>query len=319
MPIRSLLKVLSPAGSRARLSIFIGHRVLPEPDLMFPGELFAARFELTLEWISRWFNVLPLAEAVKRMEQGDLPERAAAITFDDGYADNLTVAAPLLSRRGMCATFFVASGYLDGGRMWNDGIIEAVRRSPLTDLDAGPWGRHRLGDWTARGLAAQSLIAQIKYLKPELREQAVAGIARAAKVSLPNDLMMSRAQVQQLHRNGFEIGAHTVSHPILAAVPDRVACEEISAGRRELEAIIDSRVGLFAYPNGKPGRDYMQRHVAMVEAQGFDAAVSTAWGASASVSERYQLRRFTPWDPSRLRFGLRMLGNLAQPTREALL
>jgi peptidoglycan/xylan/chitin deacetylase (PgdA/CDA1 family) len=69
---------------------------------------------------------------------GALPERAAAITFDDGYADNFTRALPLLREQGLPATFFVATGFLDGGRMWNDTISEAIRRcnEDVVDLSA---------------------------------------------------------------------------------------------------------------------------------------------------------------------------------------
>ena len=70
-----------------------------------------------------------------RLQQGRLPPRALAITFDDGYADNRTVAAPLLERHGLPCTFFVATGFLDGGRMWNDTLIETVRRAPGQTLD----------------------------------------------------------------------------------------------------------------------------------------------------------------------------------------
>lgn len=316
--IRAALSALSPAGPRARLSIFLWHRVLPAPDPMFPGEIDAARFKATLDWISRWFRVLPLPEAVARLGEGSLPGRAAVISFDDGYADNHQVAAPLLERYGLPATFFIASGYLDGGRMWNDGLIEALRRSPLDALALDPWGRFDLSGWVARGRAAQALIDRIKYLAPALREQAVREIAAAAKAELPTDLMLDAEQLRSLARRGFTIGAHTVSHPILAAISGDEARREIESGRRALEAIIDRRVSLFAYPNGKPGRDYTARDVALVEELGFDAAVSTAWGASGSNAERFQLRRFTPWDVSRLRFGLRLVGNLARPTPQLL-
>lgn len=316
--IRAGLTVLSPRGTRARLSVYIWHRVAPTPDPMFPGELHAERFARTLGWIKRWFNVLPLDEAVRRLSDGALPARAAAITFDDGYADNLTVAAPILQAAGLHATFFVATGYLDGGRMWNDGLIEAVRRSPLDVLDTPQWGRFSLADWRGREAAALRLIDQIKYLEPTDREQAVVDVARAAHTTLPTDLMMSSAQVVQLHRLGFAIGAHTVSHPILAKISLPRAREEIGGGRDALERLIGARVPLFAYPNGKPGRDYLPEHVALVRELGFDAAVSTAWGASASGDDIFQLRRFTPWDAGRLRFGIRMAQNLAQPLREAL-
>ncbi len=309
--IRAGLKCLSRAGSSARLSILIWHRVLPAPDPMFPDALHAARFEATAAWLARWFNVLPLTEAVRRLRDGSLPERAAAITFDDGYADNLAVAAPILARHGLPATVFVASGYLDGGLMWNDGLIEAVRASPLASLDAGEYGCHSIEGWPARARAAQALIDAIKYLEPAQREAATHAIAKAARALLPQDLMLTSRELATLARSpGINIGAHTVSHPILARIPDAAARAEISSGRRALEAAIDAPVTLFAYPNGKPGRDYDDRHVAIVREEGFDAAVSTVWGASKHGDDIFQLRRFTPWDEGRLRFGLRMVRNL---------
>ena len=89
------------------------------------------------------FTVLPLSEAVERLARGALPARAVCVTFDDGYADNYAVAAPILPGMGSAATFFVAARYLDGGRMWNDTIIEAVRRATGPTLELSGLG---LGD-----------------------------------------------------------------------------------------------------------------------------------------------------------------------------
>ncbi|WP_341676066.1 polysaccharide deacetylase family protein [Niveibacterium sp. SC-1] len=316
--LKPFFSLLSPAGPRARLSILIFHRVLSAPDPMFPGEMHAQRFDEMLGWLGRWFNVLPLSLAVKLMQEGRLPSRAAAITFDDGYADNLDVAAPILSRHRMHASFFISTGFLDGGRMWNDGLIEAVRRTRLEALDAGEFGRYPLSDWQARRAAAEGLIDRIKYLEPAMRLAAVEQVARAADSSLPGDLMMSSDQVARLHQLGFEIGAHTIHHPILARVSEDEAREEISRGRATLESLIQAPVRLFAYPNGKPGRDYAAAHVRMVRQLGFDAAVSTAWGASRQGDDVFQLRRFTPWDFARRKFGVRMARNLLQPASQAL-
>ncbi len=317
--IRVGLGCLTGAGAQARLSILIWHRVHLERDPMFPSEICAKRFDTTLTWLRNWFNVLPLDEAVRRLADDSLPRRAAAITFDDGYADNLSVAAPILARHGMPATVFVASSFLDGGLMWNDGVIEAARRCELAVLDAGEFGRYPVSDWGSRTHAAEAIISRIKYMEPEQRVRAVEEIAKAARVTLPTDLMLTTGGLKALSKSpGITIGAHTVTHPILARIPDATARAEISSGRTALEAIIDKRVGLFAYPNGKPGKDYEARHVEMVRELGFDAAVSTAWGASRRGDDPFQLRRFTPWDEERLRFGIRMAKNLAASAQQAL-
>ena len=69
-------------------------------------------------------------------------------------------------------------------------------------------------------------------------------------------------------------------------------------------------MGLFAYPNGKPAEDYTPQSVNIVRSLDFDAAVSTAWGTTGAGDDLFQMRRFTPWDQSRFRFGIRLLDNL---------
>ena len=313
---RPLFRLLSPAGERSRLSILIFHRVLPQPDPLFPGEVDAAAFDSMCGWLARWFKVLPLDEAARRLEQGSLPAGAAAITFDDGYADNHVVALPILQRHGLCATFFVATGFLDGGRMWNDTVIEAVRRSPLVELDLRRLGRpglgrHSLSDVPARRQAIDAIIKVAKYLPPPERSALVGEIAELAGAPLPDDLMMRTDQVAALHRAGMQIGAHTVSHPILARLSDDDARREMAQSKAILEGVTGERVGLFAYPNGKPGEDYSPRCVSLARELGFDAAVSTAWGAARRGHDAFQLPRFTPWDRGRLRFGARLARNLA--------
>src|SRR5688572_14817112 len=103
------LSIVSPGGVRGRLSILIFHRVLACPDPLFPEVPSAVDFEARMRWVRDWFNVLPLKQAIDRLYDRSIPARALAITFDDGYADNEEVAAPILKRLGLCATFFVAT------------------------------------------------------------------------------------------------------------------------------------------------------------------------------------------------------------------
>jgi len=90
---------------------------------------------------------------------------------------------------------------------------------------------------------------------------------------------------------------------------DRQARAEIVGGKHCLEEITGAPVTLFAYPNGKPGRDYGPRDVELVRQAGFAAAVSTSVGAANRASDLFQLPRFTPWDRSPRLFGLRLLAN----------
>ena len=294
----------------------IYHRVLSQPDALFPGEPDAGRFDAQLALLKGWFNLLPLPEAVQRLREERLPPRALAITFDDGYADNCTVALPILQRHDVRAAFFIATDYLDGGRMWNDTVIESVRGCLLPDLDLSDLG---LGAQPIRtpqekSRAIASILGRFKYLPQEERETKAAALANRCGVALPDRLMLTGDQLRKLHKAGMTIGAHTASHPILANLPDQEARRDIAIGKERLERAIGEPVRFFAYPNGRPGQDYGAAHVRMVRELGFEAAFSTAVGTAGARSDLFQLPRFRPWGRTTTRYALRLAQGLARRT-----
>ena len=308
---RSALGVFGTLVS-PRLSILIFHRVHPKPDPLFPHEPDAARFDAMMRYVSSTYRVLTLGEAVEHLNRDTLAPRSLVITFDDGYADNAEVALPILQRHGLRATFFVSTGFLDGGRMWNDSVIECVRSCGHGLVDLGVFGLERfsLNTPAERTTVIDLLLPRIKYLSLSGREEAISSLQKICGVAtLPADLMMASDQVRDLHRSGMEIGAHTVNHPILTSIALPEAECEISDGKRGLESIIDAPVDVFAYPNGKPDQDYDYSHVAMVKKLGFRGAVSTAPGVAKSGSDLYQLPRFTPWGKSIGVWGARLALN----------
>ena len=312
---KQLFGLISPAGTKARLSVLIFHRVLPEPDALFPDEIDASRFDELCGWLKGWFNMLSLDDAVARIKTGTLPARAVCITFDDGYADNHNVALPILQRHGLTGTFFVATSFLDGGRMWNDTVIESVRLTPLSVLQLGcPLGASfadvLVSTMEEKRAAIQAIIDQLKYKPVAERAALTEQIAQLSQVRPSTDLMMTSAEVRALRHAGMQIGAHTVSHPILATLDRSTAHAEIAESKGTLESLLGERVGLFAYPNGKPQVDYSSESVDIVRGLGFDAAVSTRWAASSAETDMFQIPRFTPWDRTSLRFGTRMATNL---------
>lgn len=312
---RLLAQYLSPAGPRARLTILIYHRVLAAPDPLQPDLLDAAAFEAEIKLLGSVFRLLPLAQALEDLKAGCLSARSACITFDDGYADNLTQALPILQKNRIHATFFIATDYLDGGRMFNDTVIEAVRLAPAGEHDLRAFG---LGCYTLMSMderinAIRDILLKVKYLPWDERAQQVAEIGRHLTAEpLPKDLMLTTEQLRTLHNAGMDIGAHTASHPILARTPNTEAWNDIRRGKQRLEHLLNTEIRVFAYPNGRPSTDYLPVHVEMVRELGFIGAVSTASGAARNDMDPYQLPRFSPWSRNRTHAALLLLRNLAQ-------
>jgi len=257
--------------------------------------------------LARHANPVSLADGLALLDAGTIPPRTFTVTFDDGYADNATLAAPILAECGVPATFFVATGFLDGGRMWNDTVIEAVRRLPdgvhdFSDFGLGP--RSCVGD-ASRLTLSRDIVKAIKHRSQ--RERAELAGRLGYGLALPDDLMMSTAQVRCLADAGFEVGGHTVTHPILSRLPPSEARSEIEAGRRRLQDITGRPVRYFAYPNGQPGEDYGHEHAQMAREIGFEAAVSTRRGLASVASDRWQLPRFAPWGEPAHKFLARRL------------
>lgn len=312
--MRACVSALAPGGARGKLSTLIYHRVMEAPDPLRPNEPTVERFRWQMEVVATLFNVIPLEEAVEGLRNGDLPPKAACVTFDDGYADNAELALPVLQRLGIPVTVFVATGFLNGGRMFNDAVIEWVRALPCGSHDLSPLGLGRReieGNGDRLGLIRE-LLPSLKYESLGGRGRLLAVMQEMVSAELPSGLMMRDDQVRTLATEGVGIGAHTVSHPILSVLPDEAVREEVDVSRQHLSELIGGPVRLFAYPNGRYGSDYGDRELATVENLGFTGAVSTHPGVARADSDVFQLPRFTPWDRTPERFALRLMRNLVR-------
>lgn len=293
-----------------RLAILIFHRVVPSRDPLRPGEPTVAEFDWQMALVRKHFNPLPLDEAAHRLRERSLPPRAVCVTFDDGYSDNEALALPVLKKYAIPATVFVSTGFLNGGRMFNDTVIESIRQCSDDSLNLADIGleHYSVRSVSERIAAIEAILTAIKHRDPAERTRLVAAI-EARATHLPDDLMMTDTQVRNLEAGGVSVGAHTVNHPILQSVSDSVASDEIRQSKTKLEALLQRPVDSFAYPNGRPGADYSLQHRDIVRDLGFSVAVSTHWGVGTPESDVFQLPRFTPWDRTPARFLLRLLLN----------
>ncbi|MGJ7915217.1 polysaccharide deacetylase family protein [Massilia sp. LXY-6] len=302
-----------PRRGAGRLCILNYHRILSAPDPILEEEPALATFRWQMQLLADGFNVLSLQEALAALASGKLPPRAVCITFDDGYRSVHDLALPVLREFRLPATVFVTTGYIGSGTMWNERIIDSVRRLPNGPLDLGRLGLPSitLANRDQRRRLLHDVTQRVKYLPPDERLALTAELEELAGGHATENLMLTPDMIRALAAGGVEIGAHTVSHPILSKLDDATARFEIEQCKHDLEAITGTTVRYFAYPNGKPGLDFDQRHAAMAKAAGYEAACSTAAGAASGRDDLFQLPRSSPWDATPMLYAMRLLRWLA--------
>jgi peptidoglycan/xylan/chitin deacetylase (PgdA/CDA1 family) len=295
-----------------RLLVVAFHRVAREFDPYDPETPDAVRFSQQLDALGG-FEVVSLGVGLAALQEGRLKRTAVAITFDDGYREQLSVAAPLLEQRGYPSTVFVSSAFVGGQNMWHDRLLWALREGRAgSRLDAVGLSDAVPSSLAARRQLAGRCIAAVKSLPLVAREQAVGLVEAACGAPSAPRLMLDATELRELAaRPGVEIGAHTRRHPILAACALEEARAEVSGSRADLEKLLGMPVGLFAYPNGHEGRDFGERDVGLVREAGFSHAFTSDWGVVAPASDSMKLPRVSLYRQS-------AFGNALLLAREAL-
>jgi len=321
------------AGRRGSPGIVLMyHRVAS--DLVDPWRLCVSpvNFVAQLEVLAARYRVVTLRELVAaRGSDGSRP--SVAITFDDGYADNLHAAAPLLVRQGLPATFFLTSGTLgsDHEFWWDEldqlllqpGALPSRLDVPLGDerraIETGP-AAAPLGDprnaaaacvpWEAApstriGLY-YSVWKSLRALDDVARRVALDELARQVGVTASrrdSHRTLTRDEACELARlPGVEIGAHSVTHVSLPECTPTQQLQQMQQSRRDLESMVDRPVTGFAYPFG----DISRRTLRLAESAGFDYACTTEAGCVDRATQPHRIPRIVAEDWPAERFAQRL-------------
>lgn len=256
-------------------------------------------FSEQLEILSQHARPISLQNLVRGLGKGDLPKRAVAVTFDDGYATTLYQAKPLLERYRIPATVFVASGYLNREFWWDEAerLLYSPERLPAR-LSVSFDGQRR--DWSVGSGAALNdrdrlLLSLCDFLRPlteKQRQEAMSQIrswAGAQVEEVPLSRGLRSDELTELAEGELvEIGAHSVTHPILAGLSTSQVRTEIEGSKKTLEEILACPVSSFSYPNGSVSPETLS----VVREAGFRLACTSANDVVWRASDRYQLPRF---------------------------
>ena len=281
-------------ANRDKALILTYHRFSRSGDGQTTSALTFAR---QLKYLSTHYKIVPLSRLADYLSSGQkLPPRLAAITIDDGYRDAYEIAFPLLRHFNAPATLFVVTGFVDGKSwLWPDKLRYLVSQSHLNRLEAAIGGlklRLTLDGASSRIEASERVNSALKKLPDDAKEEALLRIASSMGVKLPvqpppEHSPITWTQVRSMDAAGVEIGAHTVTHPILTRVGDERLRIELRESRLRLEAKLNRKVDLFCYPNG----DHDARVRLAVRDAGFRCAVTIDGGLNGIGSDLLRLRR----------------------------
>ena len=302
------------AAGGARVLIISYHRVAPDfaasarealPSLLVSTETLRRQ----LQHVARTRELVSLADA-RRILAEPPPGRPrardyAAVTFDDGYADNHAVALPVLAELAIPATVFVATGYtgterrLPHDRIFG-GLVELARRGiPAERAGLAPAAQALLDACAEPGPAAtlDRLIARLPHDRLVAVAEALERRVGVGERDLPaGTRLMGWDEVRALDAAGIDVGGHTVSHAVLANLPLSEARREVLGCRDALAEHLGRPPRHFAYPNG-----YHTPAVRRLVAEcGFDAAVTTEDAENRRGGDSHALRRKVLWENSTL-------------------
>jgi peptidoglycan/xylan/chitin deacetylase (PgdA/CDA1 family) len=268
------------------------------------------RFAEHLEVVRKHGCPVPLKKLDRALQDGKRPPRSIAITFDDGYANNLHKAKPLLECYDIPATVFVTSGYIERNReFWWDELEQVLVQPGKLPEEISLQINGSVSQWTlgasvdyseadyrsdcnryapnaepgTRLFFYYSIWQQLQPAADKQRRDAMDKIFAWANVkpaARPTHRPLTPGEICMLEEGGLlEIGAHTVTHPFLAVHPRSSQRDEIRQSKADLEEVLGHPVTSFSYPHG----NYTAETVALVREAGFNCACSTVPGVAGSA------------------------------------
>jgi peptidoglycan/xylan/chitin deacetylase (PgdA/CDA1 family) len=311
--LRTLLNV-GTTGLRAYrrgdsvLNVLTFHRVLQKVDPLQLDWPCVDEFRRRLVWLQSVSSVLPLPEALDAVFINKTPGVFSSITFDDGYLDNHQIALPVLESLGLKATFFISTAYLSGGLMFNDLVRETIRALAIPRVSIASMGIYDAPCLSNQEklLLCRRINQILKYMPVDERDAGALHIADVLGFQSKPNLMMNSDHLRDMSKRGMCIGSHSHRHVIANTVSLNTFVDDVALSKTTLTQLVDQPITLFAFPNGKPEKDFSAAHQGSLRELGFRAAFSTENGSITRSRSLFDLPRFSPWSKSHTRSYLQL-------------
>lgn len=291
-----------------RIFIFTFHRIVESNSQCSKVYPTTDVLSTQLKQIQKSMPIGDLHHSLGQLYNNTLKENTAAITFDDGYLDNHSLALPVLKSCGATATFFISTGYLGSNGLFGEQIRIGLQNTALRRLDLSEIGLG-IQDFESFSQRLQLSIKVreiLKYMPPSLRDEKTKTICRqfAVDVSAP---MLCATQVLDLQNNGMSVASHSHMHPIPNSISTDEFRGDVAKSIQVLRQIGIKDSPLFAYPNGKMSKDYVERHSSILRELGFQFVLTTNWGVTNRQSDAMQIPRFSVPETASIRFKANLL------------
>lgn len=275
----------------SKLAVFGWHNV--HPTWCFP-RVREKSLEAQLTFLGRFTNVVPLDQALRDLAAGrSLPSRAVAITFDDGYTDNLEVAGPMLRRLGLPATCFLVPGILNGDvTPWWERCAWVFAKATRTTVT---WKGEAidLGEAEAKRAVFKRIAEELKLVDRTAREAAIDDLQAQLEPTgecAPGAPFLDWDGAKRLQEY-FTIGSHTMNHSILSQETPEAQAEDLAESRRQLVSRLGSDIAVLAYPNGR-AVDYDEHTISAAEKAGYEFSITTRHGFTKPDTPPHEVRRW---------------------------
>jgi peptidoglycan/xylan/chitin deacetylase (PgdA/CDA1 family) len=245
----------------------------------------AKEFDTHMKLVARHFRVITLDELVAFQENGSrLPRRSVVITFDDGYLDNYEIAAPILSKYGLRAAFYITGGSIGKGAVspWFCRVRHAFRLASVdrweNPIDGKTWELRDVAQRRYAYLEACRHSASLSGSNQHAFVEVLESTLGAPACPSAEHLMMDWSHVRKLHEADHTIGSHTLTHPNVAFIDEEELRREVRESKAILERELSTKVLHFSYPSPILQPHWTQQTVAATKEAGYRTAVTCTAG-----------------------------------------
>ncbi|ROT98389.1 polysaccharide deacetylase family protein [Marinobacter sp. R17] len=262
-----------------------------------PGKIHVDQFRKQMRLIKRHFHPMNLTELLEAHEQGNVPNHAVVVTFDDGYADFAEYAFPIMQEEGIPSTLFITTGFVNGDLwLWPDQLHYVIDEASIGGEPVYIDGMDKYVELLSdRDRAWNTIADYCLKIQNEKKESLISNLYHRLNVVRPSQAPVQYcglkwSQIRKMVKSGLDVGSHSYSHPILTQLQDNELDKELKLSKLLIQKELNIETPLFCYPNGTPD-DFNEKIKESISKAGYRYAVN-AYPSRLPLSDTLSINRY---------------------------